>query len=80
MFRLCSVCKKEFNEYLVGAHYSSAAGLYYTSVQMNVPRAILTMRGNRNHAAYFFTEKSRFIFGQPSNNIREVISMNMSWS
>jgi ribosomal protein L24E len=27
MFRFCSVCKKEFKEYLEGAYYSSAAGV-----------------------------------------------------
>jgi hypothetical protein len=33
MFRLCNTCKKEFNEYLEGAYYSSAAGvvLYFCS-------------------------------------------------
>jgi ribosomal protein L24E len=27
MFRFCNVCNKEFNEYLEGAYYSSAAGV-----------------------------------------------------
>jgi ribosomal protein L24E len=27
LFRRCNTCKKEFNEYLEGAYYSSAAGL-----------------------------------------------------
>ena len=33
MFRHCDTCKKEFNEYLEGAYYSSAAGvvLYFCS-------------------------------------------------
>jgi ribosomal protein L24E len=33
MFRSCNVCKKEFNEFLEGAYYSSAAGvvLYFCS-------------------------------------------------
>jgi len=33
MFRFCNVCNKEFNEYLEGAYYSSAAGvvLYFCS-------------------------------------------------
>jgi ribosomal protein L24E len=33
MFRHCDTCKKEFNEYLEGAYYSSASGvvLYFCS-------------------------------------------------
>ena len=43
MFRLCNTCKKEFNEYLEGAYYSSATGLVLsTSVPMNALRTILT--------------------------------------
>ena len=42
MFRLCNTCKKEFNEYLEGAYYSSATGCI--SVPMNALKTILTNR------------------------------------
>jgi hypothetical protein len=44
MYRHCTTCKKEYNEYLEGALYSSAAGAVLYSVPRSALKSILTER------------------------------------